>query len=381
MLAAASTGNVSVTETLVLQGGNIKATISGKQRNANDLSNVIKNCISHPKISRYHHDINLLHIACRYGRMDMVTYLINNIPEHNDNDGWTAIHYAAAKGSAPVIEALTQAGLDLNVRTNAGSNVLIIAVMNDNLPIVKYLIENNPSLTLQNDMDGWTAIHYTAKRGGTPVIEALMQAGLDLNARTNVGAQVLHIAALHDNLKTNDKNGWTAIHYVVKGGSAPVIEALIEAGIDINARTNAGAKVLHIAAGNNNLPIALIEAGIDINARTNAGAKVLHIAAGNNNLPIVKYLIEINLAITLQNDNDGRQQYTMLLKMADLTSTQGLHTLGNDNLPMVEYVIIMNPQIILEKDKDGWTALDYANHGDSFLVMETQIQAGLGLID
>ncbi|KAK3583377.1 hypothetical protein CHS0354_040339 [Potamilus streckersoni] len=466
MLAAASTGNVSVMETLVLQGGNINATISTKQKNANDLSNDIKNYISHPRISWYHHDINLFHIACRYGLTDMVRYLMNNFPElvqRTSNLGRTAVHFLACAENLELMKALCDAQidikdainqspnhsrLDISARDNDGTNVLHIAARNDNLPLLKYLIENNPSLTLQNDKNGWTAIHYAAARGSAPVIEALIQAGLDLNARTSYGAHVLHIAAMHDNLSIvkyliendpslplqNDKNGWTAIQYAAAGGSAPVIEALIQAGLDLNTKTNDNNHVLHIVAHHDNLSIikhliennpslplqndkngwtaihyaaaggsapvieALIQAGLDLNARTNDNKNVLHIAAHHDNLSIIKYLMENNPSLALQNDKNGWTAIHYAAARGSAPVIEALIQAGldlnartndnkhvlhiaahHDNLSIIKHLIENNPSLALQNDKNGWTAIHYAAAGGSAPVIESLIQAGLDL--
>ena len=125
---------------------------------------------------------------------------------------------------------------------------------------------------------GLTPLHWAAKYNPEPsVIEALMEGGADIDARS-------------------EKYGTTPLHSAAVNPAPSVVAALIAAGADVNARTESGATPLHWAAWENPEPLvveALIEAGANPNARNRGGNTPLHAAAVSNPAPsVVEALIE-----------------------------------------------------------------------------------------
>ena len=107
------------------------------------------------------------------------------------------------------------------------------------------------------DEHGLTPLHLAAGNNENPaVIIALLDAGADLNARTEYGGSTpLHLAAALNN-------------------NPAVITALLDAGTDLNVRDKTGDIPLHWAARFNNNPaviIALLDAGADLSARNEEG--------------------------------------------------------------------------------------------------------------
>ncbi|KAK3608445.1 hypothetical protein CHS0354_035447 [Potamilus streckersoni] len=465
MFAAAVTGNVSVMKMLVLREGNINPTVSLKFDQ--DFCNGIKNCISYTKGLFCIHGVNIFHIACSRGRIDMVKYLLAYYPDlthRRSESGYTAMHFAVYSEnlelvkmlsaipvdySADPVHAQTQARYDITARSNDGMHVLHIAACQKNLTIVKYMIETQSHLLQETDNRGWTALQYANARGSVPVLETLMKAGLDITARTNDGLYALHIAAENDNLavvkyliatqsqllRQTTINGWTAIHSAAVGGSVAMIETLLQAGLDITARTNDGLHVLHISADKNNLTVVkyliesqfqllqqtdnngwtaihsaaasgsvpvivtLIQAGLDIKAKTNDGKHALHIAAFQNNMTVVKYLMETQSQLLHQTDNSGCSAVhyaaagdnvpvieIMIQAGLDITArtNDGKHVLhiaaDKNNLTVVKYLIEKHSQVLQQTDNNGWTAIHYASASASVLVIETMKQAGLDII-
>ena len=98
--------------------------------------------------------------------------------------------------------------------------------------------------------DGFTALHWAAKRGDAELAGVLIAAGADLRATTRLGAhQPLHVAAA--------------------AGEAEVAEALLAAGAPASAPTATGARPLHLAAasGDPGVVSALLAAGADPDSR------------------------------------------------------------------------------------------------------------------
>ena len=112
--------------------------------------------------------------------------------------------------------------------------------------------------------DGATPLYAAAMCNENPaVVEALLAAGADIDARNSFGATPLHGAA-------------------VSNESPAVIEALLAAGARLDARTIWGATPLHGAAENSGRGPAietLVAAGARLNVRDEDDNTPLHIAA------------------------------------------------------------------------------------------------------
>ncbi len=119
------------------------------------------------------------------------------------------------------------------------------------------------------------------------VIDALLAAGADLEARDEGGRTPLHHAAFNRNsvaaavllaagaaLEERDGRGRMPLHHAVSHDYSAVIEVLLAAGADVEARDEEGRTPLHQAArsvGDPDVLEALLAAGADLEARDQAG--------------------------------------------------------------------------------------------------------------
>lgn len=117
-----------------------------------------------------------------------------------------------------------------------------------------------------------TALHIACRaRGDDTILKELLKADCDVNARNFWGQTPLHYAADSNSItkiqlllqvpsidvKLTDINGYNALHILINCGKAfdndfkEGIDALINAGVCINTKTNSGQTVLHLAAMQN----------------------------------------------------------------------------------------------------------------------------------
>ena len=70
--------------------------------------------------------------------------------EVTDDDGRTAMHYAAAAGSSEIVQALVEMGCDVNAKDDAGSTPLAEAATRGNVAVVDLLVDLGADITVKN---------------------------------------------------------------------------------------------------------------------------------------------------------------------------------------------------------------------------------------
>lgn len=110
-----------------------------------------------------------------------------------------------------------------------------------------------------------------------------------------------------------DDRGWTMLHIGARRGDVKEVRRLLNEGVDVNVAAfgpkSHGITPLHLAAKGGHLKVmdALLECGANIDARTKGacGWTPLHTAAKERNRKAVKYLVE-NGAFLPDDINDAR---------------------------------------------------------------------------
>ncbi len=274
-----------------------------------------------------------LHVASRFGDLDVVKSLIEKGADINEKDtsGRTALHYAVEGGHKDVVELLIANGADVNVKDKDGNTPGHVALGETNEAVLDLLIAKGANLdsihlsAYQGDLDevtsfiekgagvntidsyGATPLHYAAVRGDREVVEFLIAKGADVNAKDNSNFTPLHgavrgwhkdvVALLIDNgANVNARGRWdyTPMYYAVWSWKTEMAELLIEKGADVNAKDRWGQRPLHYAAKIDNRGMArlLIVKGADVNAQDNWGATALSLAMEEGHTEIVELLIK-----------------------------------------------------------------------------------------
>jgi ankyrin repeat protein len=142
------------------------------------------------------------------------------------------------------------------------------AVREGNLESIKALIAAGADVNAKSEL-GMTVLMRAATFGKVDVVKALIAAGANVNAKDNDGQTALMRAAYDELVGHEDSDG------------ADCIEALIAAGVNVNEKDNRSETALMRAAhgGNADSVRALIAAGADVNAKKENGDLVLITAA------------------------------------------------------------------------------------------------------
>ncbi|XP_053620002.1 BRCA1-associated RING domain protein 1-like [Plodia interpunctella] len=94
----------------------------------------------------------LLHIACRFGKMDKVMELLSNGANTNTKDyaGWTPLHEVVQNGNLDLVILLLQYNAMVNVPGQSNETPLHEAVRYNHVDIVKELVRNGADINSRN---------------------------------------------------------------------------------------------------------------------------------------------------------------------------------------------------------------------------------------
>jgi ankyrin repeat protein len=135
-----------------------------------------------------------------FNEVDDIDLLILGIAKIKDDDGRTALIWASYCNNLEVVQALIQAGTDVNIKNNNGRTALMYTSDQNHLEVAQVLIEAGANVNIR-DNEGNTALIWASYRNHLEVIKALIQAGTDVNIKNNYGKTALNLI---DNMKIKD---------------------------------------------------------------------------------------------------------------------------------------------------------------------------------
>ncbi|KAG2491745.1 hypothetical protein HYH03_009908 [Edaphochlamys debaryana] len=236
-----------------------------------------------------------LQVACARGLVEVAALLLGagaSVSAALEPGGETPLHLASVTDQAPTdaavaatIGALLKAGAALEAATQTGATALQYACNAGSAAAVRALLQAGANKDLAIP-DGYTLLHMACaparvrspyspiEEAGAPggpgqveVVRALLAAGVPLEATS--------------------KGGFTALHVACWQGRTEAARALLEAGADQDAATQAdGLTPLHMACagGRFGATRALLEAGARRDAKTSDGSTALDLAEGRGEL-------------------------------------------------------------------------------------------------
>ncbi|KAL8878933.1 MAG: hypothetical protein Q9198_003356 [Flavoplaca austrocitrina] len=166
------------------------------------------------------------------------------------------------------------------------------------------------------DVDGWTALHWAARRGNSDAVALLLAYGADPRLITwNERRSALHLAAPSNSalcvqqilqwrqgnamvdLELRDVYGFTPLHVATELNAVTTTAFLISSSADLNARETFGSTPLLSAIGENRVEAAgvLLRYGADYKIVNKIGDNILHIAANIATVPMVVLLTKARM--------------------------------------------------------------------------------------
>jgi ankyrin repeat protein len=175
--------------------------------------------------------------------------LLNQNPDVNvrSNDGSTALLWAAHWGDVKTTDLLLRAGADPNVANDFRMTPLSQACVNGSAGLVELLLKAgaNPNTPIAT---GETPLMTCAKTGGVDAVKALIAHDATVNAKEPVQNQTALMWAAAErhpsvvnmlidakaDLQARTKRGFTALHFAAREGDQESIRLLLAAGVSAN---------------------------------------------------------------------------------------------------------------------------------------------------
>ena len=224
-------------------------------------------------------------------------YLINK----KDESGNTQLHRAIGRRNKTEVEALLEKGANPNIYNNERKKPLQLAVETGKAQIADLLLSYG-ALTNAEDAGREAAYLYVAVKIGTAEdLRGLLESGIDVNT-------------------VIDFTGNTPLHFAAEGVSLDHVNLLIEKKATIDAKNLAQKTPFFKAVEGNIFSLesarvskegfsvleALQNAGADINTQDSRGNTPLHYAVKNNDGDVMVHLVDLGANCDIKNASGYR---------------------------------------------------------------------------
>jgi cytohesin len=235
------------------------------------------------------------------------------------------------------------------------------AAIEGNVGAVKQHLDAGADVNAKSNEE-WTPLHYAASKGHKEIAELLIVAGADVNAK--------------------GENGWTPLHNVTRGGHKEIVELLIAKGADVNAKDEESYTPLDIAAswGYKEIADLLLEHGSKSGASDS-----IQVAASMRNIEAVKRHLAAGADVNAKSEVYGHTPLhnaawggykeiaeLLIAEGADVNAKKGvwdgrtpLHLAALEGEKEIAELLIAAGADVNAKDDDGDTPLDIATHPDN----------------
>ena len=156
-----------------------------------------------------------IHLATRHGKLTSVQYLVEQLhvdPNTKDENGNTPAMVAALNTNLEIIKYLNEvchADFDEKAEKSGYNPIILAAIFSNNIDIIKYLYETCHVDVEVKDRNGHSPLHYASARNHLEVVKYLCE-------------------TCQANVETKDEDGSTPINYAARNGHLEIIKYLYE---------------------------------------------------------------------------------------------------------------------------------------------------------
>jgi len=258
--------------------------------------------------------VTALHWAARHGDADLVAALVRagaTARAATRFGAYTPLHLAAERGSARIVKALIAAGAPADAKTNTGATPLMFAAASGDAAAVAALLDAGADANARESDRMQTPLIYAAASDRIDVVRLLIARGADPNAATKLtdlsalsahgenpdgrnlaekpetkkkpGPPKILVPGVQRQHLINEQVAWqggmTPLLYAARQGYVDVVQALLDAGVDVNQRKGGdSASALLVATVNGQFDLAamLLGRGADPNLIAENGVGPLY---------------------------------------------------------------------------------------------------------
>ncbi|MBS0288788.1 MAG: ankyrin repeat domain-containing protein [Proteobacteria bacterium] len=266
----------------------------------------------------------------------------------------------ALNSNSDIALKLIAKGADINLRTNKGETMLMLAAMSGYKDVVLNLLENGADINAKGDFA--TALFIAILHKKNEVVKILIEKGADINInfppnyltalmlaiQTNQSDIALQFIEKGADIHAKAANGMTALFFAAQYGLLDVAQKLIEKNADVTIKSSLKMTPLSMAAkfnhsqlileflkkdndieikdddGNTPLTLAiinkapaaaltLIEKGANVNCLDNEGTSLLFLAIKHKLFDVCKALIAKSVKINVK-DKYGNTPLMLVIK-------------------------------------------------------------------
>ena len=262
---------------------------------------------------------NALIVAVRASNQEAVEMLLGKISvEKTDDKGWTPLMIASSKGDLEIVKCLVEKGyasVDSLGFTEELNSALFFATENEHHEVMKYLIENEADVNLDNKEDE-TPLMKSVVKNDFEGVKILVENGADVNAKDGVSSVLVKGVRsgniemveylIEKGARVNDKvwGDFTPLMYAYKEGDEWMIKMLEAKGASLKETNSLDENVLWFAleSGNVKLIKKLKKNGFDLNGTFgNNDVTPLMRAVEIGEFDVAKFLVESGVSLNKKN--------------------------------------------------------------------------------
>eukprot|EP00210_Caulerpa_lentillifera_P006946 g6641.t1 len=194
--------------------------------------------------------------------------------EKKGNSDLTPLLSACQSGFLQGVILLIQHGVDTNACSPDGLTCLMLAAFHKHLSVVSYLLDQEPCPLNGKDRNGFTALHYIVALNDASMTSKAISKGPDINSQTDDGESVVYFATKKSCLNS--------------------LRVLMEAGADPNLCTKAGRCPFWSALDQRNTEALriLLAHKADFTTLKEGGTSALELAILEEDVTLMKLLLE-----------------------------------------------------------------------------------------
>lgn len=242
-----------------------------------------------------------LHEAASICDVEIADFLLSECGAGIDvtsSTGMSALHIAvnsskSAQQKDAFIDLLRRHKCNMKATDTHKRTAMHIAAHEGHELVMKSLLLTDPGLSELADGDGCLPLHLAAAKGHHTLVDLLLKDRMsETSARMSKGTKSFNI---------NDRcsNGMTALHHAIKNAPSrlaqiSVAQTLIDHGMDLNTRDDLGQTALHLLAktGTEGLADLLLANGAEPNMKDATGKTPLHVSVDSGQFPFAYWIIK-----------------------------------------------------------------------------------------